>query len=240
MNQVGNQSDTIRTMSSGGGVPVGGPGLASGDLLDRLMMLRRRSAYLGLLDGAGRPDPGESWWWLPSVVANLESRGVPAGAWWTKLTGLDEWRRLADADPGTRPSVQLVEVVTTPLAAAVDQINDQIEMSPQPAGEWAPVTRTLGEELLASLIGVSTSSVRRYAAGARATPQDVAERLHYLALLLADLAGSYNDFGMRRWFTRPRSQLGGRAPAELLGDFDPDGPDPAAAARLASTLVGAG
>ena len=115
-----------------------------------------------------------------------------------------------------------------------------MEMSPQPAGEWSPVIATLGEDLLASLIGVSVSSVRRYAGATRATPQDVAERLHFLALLLADLSGSYNDFGIRRWLGRPRSSLDGRAPADLLGEFDPDGSDAAAVAELASSLVGAG
>ena len=99
---------------------------------------------------------------------------------------------------------------------------------------------TLGEDLLASLLGVSVSSVRRYAAGSRGTPQDVAERLHFMALVTADLAGSYNDFGIRRWWGRPRSQLGGRAPAALLGEFDPNGQDAADVAGLAASLLGAG
>jgi hypothetical protein len=102
------------------------------------------------------------------------------------------------------------------------------------------VIGTLGEELLAELVGVSVSSVRRYAGGSRAAPQDVAERLHFLALLIADLAGSYNDFGIRRWLNRPRTPLGGRSPASLLGEFDPEGPDAAAVAKLAATLVGSG
>jgi hypothetical protein len=113
-------------------------------------------------------------------------------------------------------------------------------MSPQPKGEWAPVLATLGEDLLAALLGVSVSSVRRYAAGSRGTPQDVAERLHFVALVMADLAGSYNDFGIRRWWARPRSQLGGRAPAALLGEFDPNGQEAADVARLAASLAGAG
>ena len=204
------------------------------------MTLLRRSAYQGLLDGVDRAHPREPWRWLPRVVANLEGHCMPAGAWWMKLNGLDEWRRLVDEHADSAPTAELVAAVTDPLTAAVQQINDQIEMSPQPAGEWSPVIATLGEDLLASLVAVSVSSVRRYAGGARATPQEVAERLHFLALLLADLAGSYNDFGIRRWFGRPRSQLDGRAPQDLLGDFDPDGPDAAAVARLASSLLGAG
>lgn len=120
-------------------------------------------------------------------------------------------------------------------------MNDQIEMSPLPGGEWRPAVACLGEDLLAELLGVSVSSVRRYSAGARDTPQEVAERLHFVALLLADLAGSYNDYGIRRWFTRPRSALQGRRPYDALGDgFDPEGEPARQLQQLAVSLVAAG
>ena len=124
---------------------------------------------------------------------------------------------------------------------ALAALNDQLEMSPLPKGEWRPALESLGEELLADLLGVSVSSVRRYSAGDRATPQAVAERLHFVALLLADLAGSYNEYGIRRWFTRPRVSLDGRRPSEILGsDFDPEGPDARELQALAARLTGAG
>jgi uncharacterized protein (DUF2384 family) len=124
---------------------------------------------------------------------------------------------------------------------ALQAMNDQIEMSPVPAGEWGPAISALGEELLGSVLGISTSSVRRYHAGSRPTPQDAAERLHFVALLLADLAGSYNDYGLRRWFTRPRTALDTRRPIDLLGDnFDPEGPEADQLRGLAASLSGAG
>jgi uncharacterized protein (DUF2384 family) len=124
---------------------------------------------------------------------------------------------------------------------AVTAMNEQIEMSPQPAGEWGPVLGTLGEDMLADLLGVSVSSVRRYSAGNRSTPQDVAERLHFVAMLLADLAGSYNDYGVRRWFTRPRAALQGRRPVDALGaGFDPDGEPAQRVQKLAASLIAAG
>ncbi len=55
----------------------------------------------------------------------------------------------------------------------------------------------------------------------RATPQDIAERLHFRALLIARLTGRYNDFGIRRWLKRLRTALGGRSPASLLGELNP-------------------
>jgi hypothetical protein len=200
-------------------------------LLDRLMTLLRRSEYLGLLDPRDTHRPDESWSWLPEVVATMGDRGLPTAVHWRQLARTDEWQHLARDSRGTLDSIAMPASLAGALSSVVQQINDQIEMSPQPAGEWAPVVASLG---------VSVSSVRRYAGGTRATPQDAAERLHFLALLLADLAGSYNAFGIRRWLNRPRTQLGGRAPAALLGEFDPEGPDAADVARLASSLVGAG
>ena len=53
--------------------------------------------------------------------------------------------------------------------------------------------------------------------------------------------GSYNDFGIHRWFERPRSQLGGRSPkAALKGGFRPDDGDVRRVRALAAALVGGG
>ena len=74
----------------------------------------------------------------------------------------------------------------------------------------------LGVDLLARLLCISSVSLRRYLSGARRTPDDVAVRLHALALVVGDLAGAYNDAGIRRWFARPRTALGNRAPVDVL------------------------
>jgi len=212
------------------------PEIRLAELSDAMIMLLHRAEYLGLLDPGTDHRADEYWRWLPEVVAGMTERGLPAGARWRQLDRATGWRQLIEG----RDTGDAAARLGPALAGVVEQINDQLEMSPQPTGEWAPVVGTLGEDMLAELVGVSVSSVRRYAAGSRATPQDVAERLHFLALLIADLAGSYNDFGIRRWLHRPRTALGGKSPASLLGEFDPDGPDAAAVARLAATLVGAG
>ena len=209
------------------------------ELLDAVMALLRRAEYLGLLDPGDGHRPGEPWVWLPAVVAGMTERGLPTGGRWQQLYRTAVWRHLTCGDHNGHDA-RAPGSLSPALFGAVVQINDQLEMSPQPAGEWAPVIGTLGEELLAELVGVSVSSVRRYAGGSRATPQDVAERLHFLSLLIADLAGSYNDFGIRRRLNRPCTPLGGRSPASLLGEFDPEGPAAAAVATLAATLVGAG
>ena len=81
----------------------------------------------------------------------------------------------------------------------------------------------LGQELVARLVGIAPASLRRYATGKARTPDDVAQRLHFLALVTADLTGSYNDLGVRRWFERPRPQLDMKSPAQLLrGEWNAD------------------
>ena len=124
------------------------------------------------------------------------------------------------------------------LSATLGKINDALDASPVPACEWPGLGRTLGADLLARLLGISMSSLRRYLPGVRSTPDDVAARLHFLALVTGDLAGAYNDIGIRRWFMRPRKLLGNRAPVQLLGRaWQPEDPGPRRVRALARALV---
>jgi len=136
----------------------------------------------------------------------------------------------ADLDPATAAQ----------MSAVVARLAEALDESPSPATEWAPMRELFGDEPLCALLGVADASLRRYAAGTRTTPQRTAERLHWLAMVAADLAGGYNDYGIRRWFERPRSQLDGASPRQRLGaDWGVDG-EPAASVRaLAAALVGA-
>jgi hypothetical protein len=115
-----------------------------------------------------------------------------------------------------------------------------LEESPVPDLEWPRLREVLGLELLAKLVGVSLPSARRYLAGERVTPDDVAARLHFVALVVGDLAGTYDELGIRRWFQRQRSALDARAPLELLGHgFDPESAEAKAVARLSRSLAAA-
>jgi hypothetical protein len=113
-----------------------------------------------------------------------------------------------------------------------------LEASPVPKFEWPAVTRVIEPEWLAELLNISVSSLRRYAAAERETPDEVAARLHHLALIVGDLSGAYNEVGVRRWFRRTRTALAGRAPAALLrGDWNPDDAGPQQVRALARALV---
>ncbi|HXA28337.1 MAG TPA: hypothetical protein VN193_06275 [Candidatus Angelobacter sp.] len=123
------------------------------------------------------------------------------------------------------------------LAALLDRLYAELLASPTPETEAGTLGEALGLDLAAQLAGISSISLRRYIAGERATPDAVAARLHHLAVIVSHLSAGYNDFGIRRWFARPRPQLSGKAPAELLhGDWNPDAGGPQQVLHLAEAL----
>ena len=113
-----------------------------------------------------------------------------------------------------------------------------LDASPVPQFEWPAVSRVLDTEQLAGLLNISVSSLRRYLSSERDTPDEIAARLHHLALIVGDLSGAYNEVGVRRWFGRPRTALDGKTPASILtGDWDPDADAPQQVRALARSLV---
>ena len=123
--------------------------------------------------------------------------------------------------PGRRPTLERKQ-----LPELVKRLNLDLEDTPVPDSEWRAVIAVLGAEEVSALVGVSMSSARRYQSGERETPDVVAARLHFLALVIADLLGAYNSYGVRRWFDRVRSTLDGQSPKSLLGgDWDPTDKD---------------
>lgn len=130
---------------------------------------------------------------------------------------------------------------TPPGADAIESLLAALDANPLPEREWPPLRSLLGDELLGRLVGVSQSSLARYAAGARPTPDAVAARLHLLAMVCADLRAGYNDYGIRRWFVRPRPSLEGGTVADMLGaSWDADGPAAARTRELAASVLSIG
>lgn len=124
------------------------------------------------------------------------------------------------------------------LERALEHLNLALEESPAPEFEWNRLTDMLGLELLSRLLGISASSIRRYKAAGRTTPDDVAERLHFLSLVVGDLSGAYNEIGIRQWFERKRAQLEGRSPLDWLkARWKPGQPGPRRVQDLARALV---
>lgn len=78
---------------------------------------------------------------------------------------------------------------------------------------------TLSPSRLTQLTGLSETQLERIARGLDSTPNP---RLSCVSRCLHHLLGSYTQQGAAQWFGRPRSQLGGRSPAEVLEDAQPD------------------
>ena len=179
-----------------------------------------------------------------SVVMRADAMGLLAARAIHRLD-LAEWARVAR--DVTRAGVGrgiLVEhsgataSESNQFHAMLQHVNEALDASPVPASEWPALQRVLGAVLLVRLLHVSTVSVRRYLSGARRTPDNVAARLHALALMVGDLAGAYNDAGIRRWFARPRTVLENRAPVDVLvPGWQPDDPGPRQVRGLAHALT---
>ena len=157
-----------------------------------------------------------------TAMEGLETGMAEAGIGQTFLSAL---HRLPCSDPARLP-------------ALLEKINEALDESPVPAHEWRRLQGTLGLDLLAGLLGISESSARRYLSGSRSTPDTVAARLHFLAFIVGDLSGTYNEIGVRRWFDRTRKRLNGESPARLLaGRWLPDDEGPRRVRELARALV---
>jgi hypothetical protein len=191
-----------------------------------LATLLTRSVAMGLL--TGKPVTRLDAALVKRLAAALQRRGIGANA------------GLVLAPLAAEPARPMDAATQQRVADGLNRLSEALESSATPDTEWPAMRAVLGDELLVDLLGVAASSLRRYASGERATPDEVGARLHWLAMVVADLAGAYNDFGIRRWFMRPRSQLDGRSPRQALGAAW--SPDDAAAMRvraLAAVLAGA-
>jgi hypothetical protein len=151
------------------------------------------------------------------------------------LTGLDE------AGVGRRWLIEFKTATSVDrgqMARFLSSVKQALEESPLPQYEWKALLEVFDGDDLATLLGISSTSVARYSKGDRKTPDLVADRLHLLARVTGDLRGAYNDIGIRRWFQRPRSALEGRTPAQILrGDWQSDDPGPTAVRELARSLL---
>lgn len=188
-------------------------------LVDPAIRLLRRALALGLLGDTERVDRLDL-----ELVRRIAQEASAAGI-------------------GQDAAVALLQGVSGPnrLAALIERLDDSLTESPLPDRELPELLRVFGREDLAVLTGTSGVSLGRYVAGSRKWPDELANRIHWLALVLSDLAGAYNEFGARRWFERERTQLDGRSPRQVLGaDWDPGSPDVERVRQLAASLAGVG
>ena len=188
--------------------------------------------------------PGRALRLLVEAARRAEAMGIVEPG--TVVRGdLAEVRHLASRVRRAGIAATAADELANVTVPARDDVADLLEMmigaleaSPVPKFEWVGLARVFDADVLAALLNISVSSLKRYEHGERTTPDPIAARLHFLALVVGDLAGSYNDIGIRRWFQRKRTLLDGRMPAALLtGDWDPDDEAPARVRALARELT---
>ena len=194
--------------------PLNGPATRS-----RALDLVRRASAVGLLSGHG-------------LIERLDLALLRSIARAAAVEGVGQEAALALLDEGARPDE---------VAAAISQLDDALSESPMPARELQQLLTVEDVDQIADWTGSSPVSLRRYASGTRTMPDALAERIHWLALVVADLSGAYNELGIRRWFERRRTQLDGRAPRDYLhGDWDPQSGEAERVRTLAAALAGPG
>jgi hypothetical protein len=191
--------------------------LSRQSLLARAFGLVLRATAVGLLSGRDRIDRLDLDL-LREIARNAAAAGIGRDA------------ALAMLDDNLSPSQ---------LATLIERLDEALIGSPLPDRELRQLRQTFELEQLALLLGTSEVSLRRYLAKTREVPDAVAARAHWLALVVADLGGAYNQIGVRRWFERPRTQLDGRSPRQALGTtWTPDSASAATIHDLAAALVG--
>lgn len=195
------------------------PPLDRPSLLDPAVRLLRRALALGLLGGEEPVDRLDL-----DLVRRIAQEASTAGI------GQDAAVALLQGHPQTNR-----------LAGLIERLDDSLAHSPIPEREVPELLRVFDRDELAALAGTSSVSLGRYLSGSRVWPDELAARIHWLALVLSDLEGAYNRFGVRRWFDRERVQLEGRSPRRVLGaDWDPASPEVERVRQLAASLAGVG
>ena len=203
-----------------------------------MQIIQTDAEQVPLADGGA----SQVWWELLSAADGIGLISIDGETATQDLSVLQHVaRRLEDAGVAKHFIVRLRGIDPTDSAGTAELVRgvlDALQESPLPDYEWPVLTKIFGAEELARLLRISESSLNRYANGSRVTPDLIAGRLHFVALIVGDLRGAYNEVGVRRWFHRHRTALGDRAPVELLGDdWMPDDEGPAAVRALAHSLL---
>src|SRR3970040_1726572 len=179
------------------------------------------------------------------VMRLVEAMGLiePSGP--LEEFGTEALRRVAEAAAAYGIGPDLARVIVDPRSTdgqrhrALGLLRAALEEAPAPRPEARSLLQMFGpgRARRRQLAGAAAISLRRYAAGVRGAPDDVAGRLHVLARIVGELRGAYNDQGIRRWFERRRTTLDDRTPQELLaGGWHPAGDGPGAVLALARSL----
>lgn len=92
---------------------------------------------------------------------------------------------------------------------------------------------------MGELSQANTLELEQHAGGG--APGAVEARARFVFTVLCHLRGTYNVWGVRRWFVRRRAALDGKSPLEALSDegaWSPESPAAMDVSKLARALLG--
>ncbi len=117
-----------------------------------------------------------------------------------------------------------------------------VENTPLPYQDLTALLKIFDLSELGVLLEVETPELKKVLEKATVSlSKDAQMRAHFLAMIVADLSGSYTNFGIKKWFSRKRSKLQDRSPFELLErNWKPDDERVLQIRKLAESLVGMG
>lgn len=98
----------------------------------------------------------------------------------------------------------------------------------------------LGKKLCRKLLGLKQEKLTYYQNHPNKMSNRLKRRVDILSTIVRCLVGSYNFRGVRRWFKRPRTKLGGKTPGELFiaGRGNPNNQEVKKILSLAQGLAG--
>jgi DNA-binding transcriptional regulator YiaG len=123
--------------------------------------------------------------------------------------------------PAARDQLRVaLESIRQSLAAIAEREPVSAERTPKEIVQWLAARTEVPQSRLAELLGVSARQLQRWLSTAQSSqPEgDDARRVRLVARIVNQLRFALTPAGTVEWFGWVRSDLGSRAPAELLDD----------------------
>jgi hypothetical protein len=187
------------------------------------------------------PLPAETARWTEYLIHRHLHRWHIRGEWFDLrplLAQIGDWATLLD-----RAAMQGIPGGTRFTLGTPEHSLDRVRML-----RWQPPKELIAECSCGSsvhAIGTTLPGIVRRFRDEHAEPPPRSlvdlELRRFVDEVNADLAGSFTPNGVRRWWARPRGQLNGRTPADVIRPpFDANHPDAQVVRQLAAGLHGAG
>ncbi|HET9074865.1 MAG TPA: hypothetical protein VFN48_09820 [Solirubrobacteraceae bacterium] len=146
----------------------------------------------------------------PAALAEIRNIIIK---WIAELQTFDPERPLDSVDYYLVNAEAIRHLIRDALDAHVNGVGDDARAVIDALQHWLP---GLTQTKLATLLGVTTRQIQRW----KREGGPPTRRLRTVARLVAILRRAWTEEGVVAWFYRPRRELGGKAPVDVLGDAE--------------------